>query len=137
MKVLDRPRQTFLKQSQTKLQVVCLYHVQIMFRKTFLNELLLAFIRVLSIFLYLLTCISSLSSSCSTQPTLPSPEQTRTLRGAKCLNKRSPKRGPAPLSSNTWAGLRSWRKRRRNLTPWLSPVGKVEVISKLKDGMRP
>lgn len=68
-----------------------------------------------------LTCISSLSTSCNTHPTDPSPEHTRTLNGAKCLNKRSPSLGPAPLSSNTCAGLRSCLKRRRNFTPWLSP----------------
>lgn len=75
---------------------------------------------VLAFFL-LLTCISSLSISLITQPTEPSPPQTKIRNGSKCLNSWSPRRGPPFIRSKTWAGLSSCLNRRRNLSPWWSP----------------
>lgn len=41
--------------------------------------------------------------------------------GSKCRNSRRPNCGPDDIKSNTWAGFNSCLKRRKNLTPWLSP----------------
>jgi hypothetical protein len=68
-----------------------------------------------------LTNIFNRSISLSTHPTDPSPEQINIRNGSKCRNNRKPNPGPDDIRSNTCAGFNSCLKRRRNLTPWLSP----------------
>lgn len=63
----------------------------------------------------------SRSISERTQPTDPSPLQIRIRNGSKCRNSRRPNWGPDEIKSNTWAGFNNCLKRRKNLTPWLSP----------------
>lgn len=68
-----------------------------------------------------LTVMFNWSISLSTHPTDPSPEQINIRNGSKWRNSRRPKPGPDDMRSNTCAGFSSCLKRRRNLTPWLSP----------------
>lgn len=63
----------------------------------------------------------SRSISERTQPTEPSPLQIRIRKGSKWRNNRRPNWGPAEIKSNTCAGFSNCLKRRKNLTPWLSP----------------
>lgn len=68
-----------------------------------------------------LTCIFSRSISERTHPTEPSPLQIRMRNGSKWRNNLKPSCGPEDIRSKTWAGFSNCLKRRRNLTPWLSP----------------
>lgn len=68
-----------------------------------------------------LTCIFNRSISDSTHPIEPSPLHIRIRNGSKWRNSLKPNSGPVEMRSNTWAGFKSCLKRRKNLTPWLSP----------------
>ena len=57
----------------------------------------------------------NLSISVKTQPTLPSPPQTRTWNWSRCSKSFSPNLGPEHIRSKTCAGFKCWRNRRKNL----------------------
>lgn len=69
----------------------------------------------------LLTCMLSRSISERTHPTEPSPLHIRMRNGSKWRKSRRPNCGPADIKSKTCAGFSNCLKRRKNLTPWLSP----------------
>lgn len=69
----------------------------------------------------ILTCIFNLSISERTHPMLPSPLQIKIRKGSKWRKSRKPSSGPVETRSKTCAGLSNCLKRRKNLTPWLSP----------------
>lgn len=69
----------------------------------------------------ILTCIFNLSISERTHPMLPSPLQIKMRNGSKWRKSRKPSSGPVETRSKTCAGFSNCLKRRKNLTPWLSP----------------
>lgn len=105
------------------------------FRLTALSPMTTTTMRQLFFFSALLTCIFSRSISERTQPTEPSPLQMSMRNGSKCRNSRRPNCGPDDIRSNTWAGFNNCLKRRKNLTPWLSPDLELTVKRKREMGL--